>query len=103
MVSKPPLTPEELDKREAELTARLTRIEELEAQAIRREKAAKEREKAKKQVLLRLSPSLWDDIAAWAEDDFRSVNGQIEYLLTQCVRHRKGKDISENQSDPEEE
>lgn len=88
MVSKP-LTPEELDTREAELTARLARIEELEAQAIRREKAAKEREKAKKQVLLRLSPSLWDDIAAWAEDDFRSINAQIEFLLTEAVRRRK--------------
>lgn len=89
MVSKPPLTPEELDTREAELTARLARIEELESQAIRREKAAKEREKAKKQVLLRLSPSLWDDIAAWAEDDFRSINAQIEFLLTEAVRQRK--------------
>ncbi len=89
MVSKPPFTPEELDTREAELTARLARIEELEAQAIRREKAAKEREKAKKQVLLRLSPSLWDDIAAWAEDDFRSINAQIEFLLTEAVRRRK--------------
>lgn len=89
MVSKPPLTPEELDTREAELTARLARIEDLEAQAIRREKAAKEREKAKKQVLLRLSPSLWDDIAAWAEDDFRSINAQIEFLLTEAVRQRK--------------
>ena len=89
MVSKPPLTPEELDTREAQLTARLARIEELEAQAIRREKAAKEREKAKKQVLLRLSPSLWDDIAAWAEDDFRSINAQIEFLLTETVRQRK--------------
>ena len=89
MVSKPPLTPEELDTREAELTALLARIEELEAQAIRREKAAKEREKAKKQVLLRLSPSLWDDIAAWAEDDFRSINAQIEFLLTEAVRRRK--------------
>ena len=89
MVSKPPLTPEELDTREAELTARLARIEELEAQAIRREKAAKEREKAKKQVLLRLSPSLWDDVAAWAEDDFRSINAQIEFLLTEAVRQRK--------------
>ena len=89
VVSKPPLTPEELDTREAELTARLARIEELEAQAIRREKAAKEREKAKKQVLLRLSPSLWDDIAAWAEDDFRSINAQIEFLLTEAVRRRK--------------
>ena len=89
MVSKPLLTPEELDTREAELTARLARMEELEAQAIRREKAAKEREKAKKQVLLRLSPSLWDDIAAWAEDDFRSINAQIEFLLTEAVRQRK--------------
>ena len=89
MVSKPPLTQEELDVREAQLTARLARIEELEAQAIRREKAAKEREKAKKQVLLRLSPSLWDDIAAWAEDDFRSINAQIEFLLTDAVRQRK--------------
>ena len=89
MVSKSPLTPEELDAREAQLNARLARIEELEAQAIRREKAAKEREKAKKQVLLRLSPSLWDDIAAWAEDDFRSINAQIEFLLTEAVRQRK--------------
>ena len=104
MASKPPLTPEELDTREAELTARLARIEELEAQAIRREKAAKEREKAKKQVLLRLSPSLWDDIAAWAEDDFRSVNGQIEYLLTECVRQRKknGKYVGEEIDVPPE-
>ncbi len=89
MVSKPPLTQEELDVREAQLTARLARIEEMEVQAIRREKAAKEREKAKKQVLLRLSPSLWDDIAAWAEDDFRSINAQIEFLLTEAVRQRK--------------
>ena len=36
----------------------------------------------KKQVPLRLSAKLYDAIAAWAEDDFRSVNGQIEYLLT---------------------
>lgn len=43
----------------------------------------------KKQVPLRLSSSLWNDISAWAEDDFRSINGQIEYLLTECVRHRK--------------
>ena len=34
----------------------------------------------KKQVPLRLSPTLYADLAAWAEDDFRSINGQIEYL-----------------------
>ena len=44
---------------------------------------------AKKQIPLRLSEKLYADIAAWAEDDFRSVNGQIEYLLSECVRHRK--------------
>lgn len=43
----------------------------------------------KKQVPLRLSENLYNAIAAWAEDDFRSVNGQIEYLLTECVRQRK--------------
>ena len=45
--------------------------------------------KEKKQILLRLSPTLWQDLAAWAEDDFRSINGQIEYLLTECVKKRK--------------
>lgn len=48
-------------------------------------------DKSKKQVPLRLSASLYAEIARWAEDDFRSVNGQIEYLLTECVKHRKGK------------
>ena len=43
----------------------------------------------KKQVPLRLSEKLYADIAAWAEDDFRSVNGQIEYLLSECVKQRK--------------
>ena len=45
----------------------------------------------KKQVPLRLSAKLYAEIAQWAEDEFRSVNGQIEYLLTECVKRRKGK------------
>lgn len=47
------------------------------------------KEKAKKQIPLRVSASLYDELAQWAEDDFRSINGQIEYLLTECVKHRK--------------
>jgi hypothetical protein len=43
----------------------------------------------KKQVPLRLSDSLWKELAAWAQDEFRSVNGQIECLLTEAVRRRK--------------
>ena len=61
---------------------------------------------SKKQIPLRLSPKLYNAIAAWAEDDFRSVNGQIEYLLTECVRQRRknGNHVSEETdapSDPE--
>jgi hypothetical protein len=41
---------------------------------------------------------LYEELAAWAEEDFRSINGQIEYLLTECVRQRKktGKYIPED-------
>ncbi|MBC8611561.1 Arc family DNA-binding protein [Massiliimalia timonensis] len=48
-----------------------------------------QKDNGKKQILLRISNSLWNDLAKWAEDDFRSINGQIEYLLTECVRQRK--------------
>jgi len=58
----------------------------------------------KKQVPLRLSAKLYEAIAAWAEDDFRSVNGQIEYLLSECVRQRKknGKYVGEEIDKPPE-
>ncbi|MBR3935616.1 MAG: Arc family DNA-binding protein [Oscillospiraceae bacterium] len=52
-------------------------------------------EKDKKQLLLRLSPSLWEEISRWAEDDFRSINGQIEYLLTEAVKKRRKVKIEE--------
>ena len=56
----------------------------------------------KKQVPLRLSAKLYAAVAAWAEDDFRSLNGQIEYLLTECVKQRKkdGKYVSEEIDKP---
>ena len=56
-----------------------------------KENKAADKSKVKKQVPLRLSKKLYDEIAQWAEDDFRYMNGQIEYLLTECVKHRKGK------------
>lgn len=48
----------------------------------------------KKQIPLRLSEKLYNEIAAWAGDDFRSVNGQIEYILTESVRQRRKKGMS---------
>ena len=57
---------------------------------------------AKKQIPLRVSEKLYNQIAQWAEDDFRSINGQIEYLLTECVKQRKkdGKYVSETIAEP---
>lgn len=47
------------------------------------------KQEMKKQIPLRLSLKLYNELAVWAEDDFRSINGQIEYLLTECVKQRK--------------
>ena len=47
---------------------------------------------ARKPFLLRIDPELWAELEAWAQDELRSVNGQIEYLLKQAVTKRKGGD-----------
>lgn len=49
----------------------------------------------KKQVPLRLNSELYAELTRWAESEFRSVNGQIEYLLNECVKEHKktGKNV----------
>lgn len=79
------------EAKEEKLKAKLESIIAMEQEVAKREKTLKEKEKSKKQILLRLSPRLWNELAAWAEDDLRSINGQIEYLLAECVRKRKDK------------
>lgn len=59
-------------------------------------------DKDKKQLLLRLSPTLWEEISRWAEDDFRSINGQIEYLLTEAVKKRRKVKVEEPEEENEE-
>ena len=44
----------------------------------------------RKPFLLRIDPALWAELEAWAQDELRSVNGQIEYLLRRAVLTRKG-------------
>jgi len=51
------------------------------------------KERERKQVLLRLNGELWKELARWAEDEFRSINGQIEYLLTDAVRTIRKKNL----------
>jgi hypothetical protein len=45
---------------------------------------------ARKQFLLRIDPDLWRELEHWAADDLRSSNAQIEWLLREAVRRRKG-------------
>ncbi len=80
----------DLDKKEALLNERLERLDALEQEIKNRESVLKAKESAKKQVLLRLSPTLWNKIAQWADEDFRSINGQIEFILAKAVKEHFG-------------
>ena len=55
----------------------------------------------KKQMPLRISKELFDELSRWAEDDFRSLNGQIEFLLTDAVRKRRRKEFQEADGEKE--
>jgi len=48
----------------------------------------------RKSFLLRMDPELWKQVEAWAQQELRSVNGQIEYLLKQAVNKRQHADPS---------
>jgi hypothetical protein len=55
----------------------------------------------RKAFLLRIDPELWSELEAWAGDELRSVNGQVEYLLRQAVQKRKRSQAAEADEDPE--
>jgi len=44
----------------------------------------------RKAFLIRVDQKLFDDLRRWADDDLRSVNAQIEFLLRRAVRERRG-------------
>ena len=50
----------------------------------------------KKAVPLRISPELYSKLKAWAEQDLRSVNSQIELILRDAVAKREGSSKSES-------
>ena len=43
-----------------------------------------------KKFLLRLPPKLFDELRRWAEQDMRSINGQLEWLVRQALTERLG-------------
>ncbi len=47
--------------------------------------------KSRKSFLIRIDPALYDELEAWAQQDFRSVNGQIEFVLREAVARRRGR------------
>ena len=55
----------------------------------------------RKTFLLRIDPKLWADLEKWSEDELRSVNGQIEYLLRDAVKKQRDGRSSKPPPDPE--
>ena len=82
---------EQLLRREELLLARKEKLDALEKELRAREKELSAKDASRKQIILRLPESLWREIARWADDDFRSINGQIEYILTRSVREHRSK------------
>ena len=44
---------------------------------------------SKKKILIRIDSDLHENLRKWAEDEFRSVNGQIEFLLNYALKEKK--------------
>ena len=51
--------------------------------------------KSHKSFPLRIDPELYEELEAWAQQEFRSVNGQIEFLLREAVAQRRKSSDSE--------
>ncbi|HEX6211710.1 MAG TPA: hypothetical protein VF136_13100 [Methylomirabilota bacterium] len=55
----------------------------------------------RKPFLLRMDPAVFEALQRWADDEFRSLNGQIEFLLRRALqaegrlRHKKGEEAEE--------
>jgi hypothetical protein len=47
----------------------------------------------RKAFLLRVDPELWRELESWAAAELRSVNGQVEFLLREAVRRRRGEPL----------
>jgi hypothetical protein len=58
----------------------------------------------RKKFLLRIDPALWDELNRWAAQEYRSVNGQIEFLLQRAVDElRKGRRAGRREREPRQD
>ena len=53
----------------------------------------------RKKFLFRMSPELWEELNRWASQEFRSVNGQIEFLLQKAVNERLRRQKEEDEGE----
>ena len=53
----------------------------------------------RKSFPLRINPGLYKELEAWAQQELRSVNGQIEFLLKQAVDRHRGSTVEESSSE----
>ena len=53
----------------------------------------------KKAFVLRINPETLKELERWAQEEFRSVNGQIEYILNEALKKRKKGSNSEPNTD----
>lgn len=53
----------------------------------------------RKSYLLRISEDLWDELNEWADQEFRSVNGQIEQILQRAVDEHRRRRRDKNEED----
>ena len=58
--------------------------------------------KQRKSFLLRMDPSLCEALEAWAQQELRSLNGQIEYILKEAVAKRRKESPSEKKTDSDD-
>ena len=54
-------------------------------------------EKDKKAFVLRINPTLLKELEELAANEFRSTNGQIEYLLNEAIKNKKKRKSKTNE------
>jgi len=57
----------------------------------------------KKAFVLRVNAEMLKELEAWAQQDFRSVNGQIEFLLSEALKKQRRSKVKDSKSDPDDE
>ena len=57
---------------------------------------------SKKDLRLRVNPKLYDELMRWSAEELRSMNGLVEYILTEAVKKRR-KSSMEGENDEKDE